>query len=134
MKTNEKISDTLTRKQESAIAALLSHPTTKDAAAAAGVSVPTLWRWLQDEDFDRAYKQARRESVRQAVAHLQRSSGEAVEVLRSVMNDDGTTAAVRVTAAKAIIEYSIKAVEVEDLAERVAELETLAKQQQGKRA
>ncbi len=125
MKTNEKISGALTRKQEAAITALLAQPSMKDAAASAGVSVPTLWRWLQNDDFQSAYMKARRESVRQAVAHLQQASGEAVDVLREVMNGKEATAAARVSAARAIIEFAIKAVEVEDLAERVKQLEAL---------
>lgn len=129
----EKVSG-LTRNQDRAILALLSHHTMKEAAASVGVGEATLWRWLQDEDFQRAYQRARREAVRQAIANLQQASGEAVNVLSELMRDTSVPATARVTAAKAIIEYSIKAVEVEDLAERVAELEALSKQQQGKRA
>jgi hypothetical protein len=50
------------------------------------------------------------------------------------MRDDSVPATARVTAAKAVIEYSIKGVEVEDLAERVAELESLFEKQGKKRA
>jgi len=40
----------LSRKQEQAIAALLTCPTIEQAAKAAGVGETTLWRWLQDSD------------------------------------------------------------------------------------
>jgi len=114
----------LTRKQESAISALLSESKLDDAAASAGVNRATLWRWLKDEEFQRAYMAARREAVRQAVARLQQTSGEAVDTLRDVMKDTAATPAARVSAAKAILEMSIKAIELEDMAERLAALES----------
>ena len=46
-KATAKIESALTHKQEMAIAALVSEPTMKDAAARASVSEVTLWRWLQ---------------------------------------------------------------------------------------
>lgn len=63
----------LTRKQEVAIAALLTAPTIVDAAHAANISQSTLWGWLQQEDFQTAYWQARREVVSQVVAYLSQS-------------------------------------------------------------
>ncbi len=124
----------LTRRHEKAILALLSHHTMKEAAESVGIGETTLWRWLQDQDFQIAYQSARREAVRRAVANLQQASGEAVTVLSELMRDESTPATVRVTAAKAIIEYSIKAFEVEDLAERIGELENLFEKQGKKRA
>jgi hypothetical protein len=64
--------------------------------------------------------------VSQAVAHLQRVSGEAVETLRTIMNDDQKPSSARVTAARVILELSIKAVELEDLEVRIASLEALS--------
>jgi hypothetical protein len=64
--------------------------------------------------------------VSQAVAHLQRVSGEAVETLRTIMNDDQKPSSARVTAARVILELSIKVVELEDLEVRIASLEALS--------
>jgi hypothetical protein len=115
----------LTPVQERAIVALLSHATTRTAAKAVGVDEATLWRWLQDKDFHAAYMTARRETVQHALARLQQVSTEAVNTLREVMRDKTAKGSERVSAAKAIIEYSIKAVEIEDLAQRVEELESV---------
>lgn len=123
----------LTPVQERAIVALLSHSTIKNAAKAVGIDDATLWRWLQDKTFHAAYMTVRRESVRQSIARLQQASSEAVNTLRTVMKDKKTPATARVTAAKAIIEYSMKAVEIEDLAERVAQLEAIHIGGKGKR-
>lgn len=115
----------VSKNQEKAITALLSESKLKDAANVAGISESTLWRWLKEEEFQKAYMQARRESVRHSVAQLQQTSGEAVGVLREVMMDKNSSASARVTAAKSVLELSIKAVEFEDLEMRLIEVESL---------
>jgi hypothetical protein len=115
----------LSRKEEAAISALLTQGTLAEAASLAGIGDATLRRWLQRDDFQAAYRRARRETVSQAVAHLQRVSGEAVETLRTIMVDDQKPANARVTAARVILDVSIKAVELEDLEVRIAALEAL---------
>ena len=113
----------LTAIQERAIVALLSHSTIKSAAKAIGVDDTTLWRWLQDKDFHAAYMTIRRESVSLSIARLQQSTMEAVNTLKAIAKDKQAPASARVMAARSIIEYSFKAVQVEDLAARVAEIE-----------
>ena len=120
----------LTAIQERAIVALLSHSTIKSAAKAVGVDDTTLWRWLQDKDFHAAYMTIRRESVSLSIARLQQSTMEAVNTLKAIAKDKKAPSSSRVMAAKAIIEYSIKAVEIEDLAIRLAEVETVMAAQQ----
>jgi hypothetical protein len=124
----------LTPIQERAIVALLSHANTRTAAKAIGVDDATLWRWLQDKDFHAAYMTARRETVKHAIARLQQISSEAVNTLREVMKDKTAKGSERVSAAKAIIEYSMKAVEIEDLEQRVCELEATMTAKPGKKS
>jgi hypothetical protein len=85
----------------------------------------TLWRWLQDEQFSRAYSKARRESVRQSIARLQQVSSGAVDCLRDVMQSPDANPAAKVSAAKAVLEFSLKAIELEDLTLRIEQLEKL---------
>ena len=113
----------LTRKQEQAIAALLAAPSVGEAAQQTGVSEPTLYRWLKHDAFQTAYRAARREVVRQAVAHLQRASGEAVHTLQAIMGNAEAPASARVSAARTVLDTAIKAVELEDLEARIAMLE-----------
>lgn len=112
-----------TRKAEAAVAALLMAPTIATAAASIGISEQTLWRWLQDPDFQAKYREAKRQAVAQAVARLQQASGEAVEALREIMNDGEAPASARVSAAKSVLEMAVKGVEIEDIAARVEKLE-----------
>jgi phage terminase small subunit len=114
----------LTYRQEQAIAGLLTASTLTEAAKHAGISEATLWRWLKREEFQVAYRAARREAVAQAVAQLQQTSGEAVQALRSIMANPAARDGARVTAARAILELALKAVELEDLESRLAALES----------
>src|SRR5262249_48069203 len=107
----------LSRKQDEAIAALLPHSTLASAAKAAGIGEKTLWRWLRLESFQKAYGQARREAVSRAVARLHQVTVQAVETLESVMKQNDSPAA-RVNAARTVLEFSFRAIEVEDLAQR----------------
>ncbi len=123
----------LSRKQEQAIAALLSAPTIKDAAKACGVSEVSLWRWLQLPDFAAAYRAARRQVVERAVSELQAATGEAVETLKRNLHCE--QASVEIRAAQIILEQAVKGVELIDLQERVERLESLLAEQEkgGKR-
>ena len=114
----------LSRKQEQGIRALLLQPTLVDAATTIGVDERTLRRWLRDDAvFQMAYREARRAVVQHAIVQVQRATGEAVETLRSVMQDAEAPASARVSAAKAILETAVKGVEIEDLEVRIAALE-----------
>ena len=118
----------LTSNQEKAVAALLSEPSVAAAAAKAGIGERTLFRWLDDPAFADAYRQARREAVSQAVARLQPMSTHAVTVLAMVMADTRVSPSTRVTAAKSVLEFAIRAVELEDLEGRLSALEAVVKE------
>jgi len=95
----------------------------QEAAQAADVGESTVFRWLQDPDFQEAFQKAKQQTVRQAITRLQQVTGEAVDVLKKVMTDSGSPAGSRVTAARIILDTALKAVEMEDLEARVAALE-----------
>ena len=111
------------RKRTAAIAALLGSPTIAHAASAAGISESTLTRWLREEDFRRAYREAQREALHQAISSLQTAAGTAVTVLRAAMLDQSSPAASRVAAARVVLEFSFRGAEMADLEERLAAVE-----------
>ena len=113
----------LPEKQEAALLSLLSHKTLKESSLAAGVSLPTLWRYLRDPVFSLRYREARRELVECAMVRLQNDAEHAAKVLRDVADDKTAPASARVTAARTIIELSVKSVELGDLQQRLASLE-----------
>ena len=110
-------------KQEQALQAVISHPTLKEAALAAGVSETTLWRYMQEEHFSRRLREVRREAVGHAVIRLQRASSDAVKVLSDLMMKEDAPAAARISAARTVLDYSIRSVEMDELKAQVAELE-----------
>jgi transposase-like protein len=114
------------RKQEEAIAALLTQRNIEEAARAAGIGARTLLRWLKLPEFQAAYRQARREAFGQAVARLQQGTSAAATTLLKIMIDAGTPASVRVRAADSIFNHAAKAIEIEDIEARLSELERAA--------
>lgn len=113
----------LSAKQELALCAVISHPTLQDAAAAAGISETTLWRYKQDPEFSRRLREARREAVDHAVLRLQRNcSNDAVTVLHELMLKEDAPASSRITAARIVLDYSMRAVEIDELRRQVEEL------------
>ena len=112
------------RCEELAILALLSEPTIAAAATKARISERTLLRWLAESSFQARYRAARRQVVEQAIAQLQQGTGEAVEALRRNLKC-GVPAA-EIAAAKAVIDFSTKAIELTDLIERIEALEQTA--------
>lgn len=118
----------MTAKHDKLLAALLQSGTIQQAAQSAGISEATALRYLKEETFAAAYREARREVVNHAVVTLQGACGEAVQTLRDVATDGSAPASSRVSAARAILDTSLRAVEIEDLGARVEALETLLKE------
>jgi hypothetical protein len=76
---------------------------------------------------------ARLAAFGQAVARLQQMSGAAVATLGKMMVDQAAPASTRVRAAECIINHAAKAIEIEDIEARVAELERAAESSKGGR-
>lgn len=113
----------LSVRQAKAIAALLSEPSIRKAAEAAEIPERTIYAWLKDDAvFQASYREARSAAVQQATAQLQRASTYAVGVLCQLIAA-GNPAAVRLGAARAILEFAFEATKLDDLAARIAALE-----------
>jgi transposase-like protein len=105
----------LGRKQEAAIAALLTAGTIAEAAQACGISAATLWRWQQQPEFAERFRIAREDVLKGTTTLLRNAASQAVATLQSVAGDAGQLAGARVTAAKAILEFAFRADENEKL-------------------
>ena len=121
------------RKQEEAIAALLTQRNIEEAARVTGIGSTTLVRWLQMPEFQAAYRDARRAAFSQSIARLQQASSAAVSVLVKIMVDPDAPTSSRVRAADVVLERASKAIELEDLDHRIAQLEAMSKQGRGVR-
>ena len=113
----------LTPKQEQAIITLLSEPTVAKAATLAGVGERTLYTWLDDPAFSRAYRAARRQAFSHAVSLTQRYAPLAVQTLAKIMADPKAPYPSRVAAASALLKVGRESLELDDLAQRIDALE-----------
>jgi len=111
------------RKLEEAVAAMLTQRNVEEAARSVGVSTATLMRWQKEPEFQQAYRAARRAAHGQSIARLQQATSAAVSTLLKVMVDASTPASTKVRAADSVLNHSAKAIEIEDIEVRVAELE-----------
>lgn len=106
-----------------ALSALLCSPTLVAAAKLSGIPERSLYRYLRTPHFADAYRRARTEQVRQAVCQVQRMATKAATTLDTLLGDPVAKGAVKVTAAKVILDTALRAVELEDLEARLSALE-----------
>ena len=93
----------LSRKQDQAITALVTCASITEAAAHCELAEVTLRRWLKQDGFQAAYREARRAVVQHAIVQVQQATGDAVETLRNVMQDPQAPASARVSAARVLL-------------------------------
>jgi predicted ArsR family transcriptional regulator len=122
----------LSRKQELAVIALITESTIKLAADKVGISESTLRRWIQLDEFQEQFKEAKRQTVGHVTAKLRHGMTVAVDALIEMAENKKTPAVARASACRTLIEYGMKAHENEDLQERVERLEEQFKEEEGK--
>lgn len=113
----------LNGKQMKALSALLCSPTLAAAAKLSGIPERSLYRYLRTPHFADAYRRARTEQVRQSMCHLQRMTTKAAATLETLLGDPVTKGAVKVAAARTVLDLSLRAIEIEDLEARLTALE-----------
>jgi transposase-like protein len=86
-------------KKEAAIAALLTERSIEEAARVIDVGPQSLYRWMRFQEFDDAWREAKRAAFGQANVRLQQASGAAVTTIVRIMVDPATPASTRVRAA-----------------------------------
>ncbi len=116
------------RKKDEVIAALLSHRSVEDAARAVGLDPNTLLRWLRLPEFKAEYRKARREAVGQTTARLQQATGAAGAIVLKLMTDVNVPASVRLRAAECVLDRAIQSLEMDDMEDRIADLERAAEE------
>ena len=107
--------------KEKAIIALLNHRSIRDAAKACRLSEETIYRYLRDPVFMTQYREARRQTVENAISKLQAATGEAVQTLERNLHCENP--AVEVRTAQIILENAVKGIELIDIIERLERLE-----------
>ena len=121
-------------KKEAAILALLTSRNVEDAARAAAVPPRTLYRWINEPEFDKAYRRAKRSAFGQALARLQQGSSAAATTMLKIMVDPAVPASTRLRAADCVFTHAKNAIEIEEIEARVGALERAAEESQARRS
>lgn len=121
----------LSPKQQKTIAALLTCESNEQAAKQAGVTPRTISRYLSDPEFKAEYQKALSGLVEAATRSAQRNLEPAVSTLRELMEDKSQNGQIRVSAARSLLEYSLKLSERVDILERLDILETTVGEKHG---
>lgn len=118
--------------RERAILALLSERTIERAAKRSGVGARTLRRWLgEDKSFRTEYDAARRTTFQAAMNRIQCLTADAVDTLEDLLRDR-KHAAVRLGAARTVMEIGLHQHDADTLIERIEALEaTVARNPRG---
>nr|DAD98792.1 MAG TPA: hypothetical protein [Siphoviridae sp. ctINK4] len=111
-------------RQDRFLKALLETATIEAACKMAGINKTTGYKYLKDATFLAEYRKIRRESMQQVTARLQRTSEEAVSVLHEIMLDSDNSPNARVQAAKNTLDIAYRSLELDDIQERIEELES----------
>lgn len=118
--------------KEKALSALLTSETKAEAAQKAGISDRTLRTYLSDPAFKAEYQRRKRKLLNDATQQIQKSIKIAVSTLRSIILSNDSKDSDRITAARLILEFSLRYTEyteISDILSRVEELENTINQE-----
>jgi hypothetical protein len=104
------------------LVALACGATAEAAARSLGVSERTVFRRLKEPEFCKRLQQMRADMVQRTAGALTAAGAEAVRALLGLLKE-ATPAAVRLGAARAVLELGVKMREIVELEERVQALE-----------
>jgi len=117
--------DSRKKEGETLVLALACGATVEAAARQADVSDRTVYRRLQDPKFRTQVRDARAEMVKRSAGMLTAAAGESVRTLLALQKAP-TPPAVRLGAARAVLELGIKVREMVELEARIEALEQQA--------
>jgi len=115
-----------TANREKVLSALLESATIIDAALKCGLNEKTIRRYLEDAEFQKEFRAARRVIFEQNIVRLQSLHADAVDTLKRNLNCENPSVEVR--AAQIVIESNRKDFEICDILERLETLENEQKQ------
>jgi len=124
--------DAFNAKESAFVEALAEGQTIREASTVANVPYTTARRWRKRPQFQAAVRERAREAVDCGVRTLATSASAAAKALKDVAERGGTGDGPRVSAARACLELSIQSLKIDDVLERVEQLEARQGQQPGK--
>src|SRR5918995_943790 len=115
------------KNEDALLIALACGATVEAAAAQCGITARTAYRRMKDPEFKSRLTKTRAEMIERATGMLTAAAGEAVRTLLSLQKQ-AVPPAVRMSAARAILEIGMKLREVVGLEERLTRLESLVQE------
>ena len=91
------------------------YPTKKEAAIYAGISESSLRRFLAEPEFQAELRKAFARMVDDAANDLKRTLSPAIQALQSIVADEEQSASARISAARSLLEYSLRYSEFSDI-------------------
>lgn len=117
------MADNLTPKQRKTIGSLLETGNVAQAAQTAGISRDTIYRWMREDDFKAALKNATQETMESLSRSLVTLGTKAAQVLENALDDEELTPAVRLRAVDIAFNRLLQLRELVELEARVSRLE-----------
>lgn len=102
---------------------MLTCPTVKAAARAAGLDESTIRRYRQDPAFMAEYERRCAEMLETATDNAKAAMPPAIDRLRGIIDDDQQQPQQHIAAARAVLEYGLRLVEANDFEQRLLALE-----------
>ena len=118
----------LNAKQVKFMKALLMSDTITEAYKQAGIAEHTAYKYLADEEFSKEYTEQKRESLRHVSTRLNDIALRSIAILDEIANDQEQTGASRIRAVEVALNYAYKGMELEDLNNRLTEIENMLEQ------
>lgn len=134
MKEGVKIStniDKLKPKQERLLVALFTENTNEAAYKKAGITHNTGYKYLNDPTFQKRYNEMKRLIMQETTQAIQQASTSAVKVLVGILNDTEANNSDKIRVASIILDNAYKALELDDITERIDKLERMTDQEGG---
>ena len=113
----------LSPRKRAGVAALVSGLSKQEAAATVGVRPQTVSRYMREPLFRAALAEAQDQGLGQVTRRMSAGATTALDVLHQVMKDSAMPSAVRVRAALGWLDHAWKARELNEITERIGELE-----------
>ena len=113
----------LTSRKRRAIEALLTAPTKKEAAAAAGITERALRKYLADSEFQAEYRKACDALIEDATRQLKQLLPLGLDALEHLLTGETISDTTRHAAVRTLLEYTAKYTELNDIEQRLEALE-----------
>ncbi len=113
---------TLTRKQLKAIPVIISAKTITEGVKQAGISKTIFYEWMKNDNFKNEFISRQNDIIETALMELKGLSSEAVEKLGTLLRES-VNENIKLKAIALTIEHTIKMKEIENIEERLRELE-----------